>query len=123
MAPKCPIDIRQIHHVDEVVSGYETGSILSGWCFVMKRTLWELIGGLDEDFKFWCADNATVEQLKIVGVKPNLITKSLVQHLGSQTLKGLDKEVRHELTMVQVDLFNKKYNKNLFNRRKYDKMD
>jgi len=112
MSPKCPNDFRQMDKVDPIVSGYDIGSIFCGWCFVLKRTIWEEIGGLDEDFKFWFADNATVEQLKEIGVMPNLITKSLVTHLGSRTLKMLDGESQKELTFSQNELFVNKYKSN-----------
>lgn len=109
MSPKCPVDFRQMDKLEPIVSSYEIGNVFSGWCFVLKRTIWEEIGGLDEDFKFWFADNATVEQLKNIGVMPNLITNSLVTHLGSRTLKMLDVESQSKLTIEQSALFASKY--------------
>lgn len=113
VSPKEPKDKRQIDLISGNHKGYETGRHLSGWCFMIKRELWEKIGGFDEDMEFWCADNSLVEQLKALNVAPMLVTSSIVKHLGSQTLNqshNID-----ELTKQQVIKFNKKYNKNLFN--------
>lgn len=88
----------------------------AGWCFVMKRSSWEKIGGLDEDFSFWCADNATVEQLKAAGMKHGLVTNSIVNHVasGENTLKDVDPATKEQLTFVQIKKFNNKYDKNVW---------
>lgn len=113
MSPKNPGDKRQADILSPQ-KGYTVGRHFSGWCFVMKRTIWEQIGGLDEDFPFWCADNATVEQLKAISIQPMLVPASQVQHLASVTLKTLDKAEHNELTTAQVRKFNRKYKQNLF---------
>lgn len=114
MSPLNPGDKRQlgIHNIE---SGYINGRHFSGWCFVMRRKVWEKIGGLDEDFPFWCADNATIEQLKAVGIVPVIVPKSEVKHLASVTLDTMDSDTRESLTKTQVLKFNRKYNQNLFN--------
>lgn len=111
MGTRCPNDIRQRDlRSDEI--GDKIGRNISGWCFVISRELWLKIGGLDEDFGFYCADNATVEQCREYGVLPIVVYNSIVQHLGSQTLKTVRNQ--DDLTWKYVDLFNKKYGKNLF---------
>jgi len=112
LSPRCPDDKRQ-QNIIGFEKGTQVGRHLSGWCFVIKRTLWEEIGGFDEDFSFWCADNSFVEQLIKIGIEPVVVEKSIVYHLGSKTLKTVNN--RDELTRQQVIKFNKKYNKNLFN--------
>lgn len=111
VSPKEPKDIRQ-KDIIKNETGYETGRHLSGWCFMIRRDIWELIGGFDEDFPFWCADNSLIEQLKVFDIAPMLVTASRVQHLGSQTL--IKQTNIDELTRQQVIKFNKKYKKNLF---------
>lgn len=113
VSPKCPNDKRQRKYRTGNHIGYNVGEHLSGWCFMIRRDMWELIGGFDEDFPFWCADNSLIEQLKVFDIPAMLVTDSIVRHLGSQTLNkqpNID-----ELTRKQVIKFNKKYNKNLFN--------
>jgi len=110
-SPISPNDKRQIGITKNEI-GDVVGRNLSGWCFVIERNLWEQIGGFDEDFSFWCADNSLMEQLKAIDVLPMLVPKSVVHHLGSLTLKSVSN--RDELTRQQVIKFNKKYNQNLF---------
>jgi GT2 family glycosyltransferase len=110
-SPRCPDDKRQREIFGNEI-GEQVGRHLSGWCFVIKRSLWEAIGGFDEDFSFWCADNSLMEQLLAIGIKPMVVEYSMVRHLGSKTLVTM--ENREELTRDQVKKFNKKYNKNLF---------
>lgn len=115
VSPKCPKDLRQKEFKENTI-GYEVARHFSGWCFMIKRHVWEEIGGLDEDFKFWCADNSTVKQLQEKGYTPMLVVDSLVEHLGSQTLKTLQEKEKKEFTHEQVSKYNKKYNDNIFNR-------
>lgn len=109
MSPRSMRDFRQWNYTQDVVTGYSVGNIFSGWCFVLKRNIWEAIGGLDEDFKFWYADNATIEQLKKINVVPNLITKSYVEHIGSQTLIQENSVKQQDLTTAQNKIFKEKY--------------
>jgi GT2 family glycosyltransferase len=109
MSPRCPVDVRQQNINMDFISGYQVGNVFSGWCFVLKRKIWEQINGLDEDFKFWYADNATIEQLKTINVVPYLITNSIVEHLGSRTLTKETKELQHHLTGEQSRIFYEKY--------------
>jgi GT2 family glycosyltransferase len=111
VSPKCPNDERQ-SEITVNTTGYETGVHLSGWCFMIHRNLWKKIGGFDEDFPFWCADNSLMEQLIKVEVPPMIVPKSIVRHLYSKTLITLDSQ--HDLTHEQVRKYNKKYGRELF---------
>ncbi|VVA47931.1 Glycosyl transferase family 2 [Serratia ficaria] len=87
-------------------TGTTNGKHFSGWCFMLSRQLWEKIGGLDEEFHYWCADDSVIEQVKRAGVTPMLVPASRVRHLTSQT--GGD-VLPDEMTWGQVNLFEKKY--------------
>ncbi len=110
-SPISPNDKRQIGITKNEI-GDVVGRNLSGWCFVIERKLWERIGGFDEDFSFWCADNSLMEQLKEINILPMLVPKSVVHHLGSQTLNT--EPDRNLLTKEQVKKYNRKFDKNLF---------
>lgn len=110
-SPRCPDDKRQ-KDITQNEIGDQVGRHLSGWCFVIKRSVWEQISGFDEDFGFWCADNSLMEQLLAIGIKPMVVKNSIAKHLGSKTLKTMPN--RDELTVFFVKKYNKKYNKNLF---------
>jgi GT2 family glycosyltransferase len=109
-----PLDQRQKGFTEDQ-RGYECGKHFSGWCFMFHKKAIQLIGAFDEDFPFWCADNAFLEQLRAVGIVPRLVYNSKVRHLGSRTLKSLHAKVQQELTRNQIKKFNRKYDQNLFN--------
>jgi GT2 family glycosyltransferase len=108
MSPLNPGDKRQ-RGITQPESGYKNGRHFSGWCFVMKRTVWKKIGWFNEEFPFWCADDIVVEQLKNIGIKPTLVPKSVVKHMPSSTLKTLEKNKQEELTRHQLKKFRKKH--------------
>lgn len=99
--------------------GTTNGKHFSGWCFMISRELWNKIGGLDEDFVFWYSDDATIAQCVNAGVKPLLVKRSIVDHLGSTTFNKLDSVKKDEYTWELTERFNKKYNQNKFQDNKY----
>lgn len=113
VSPKEPRDSRQRDIILNTI-GTQTGKHLSGWCFMIERSLWEKIGGFDEDVNFYCSDDAVIEQCKEYGVEPMLVVGSVVQHLVSTTLKTVTPNEKKLLTDEQVKIFNKKYNQNKF---------
>ena len=114
MSPKCPNNRLQ-NDMNEIHEGYQTAKHISGWCIFMKRNLWNQIGGLDEDFEFWCADDSYREQLIKHNVPHYLVGTSNVVHLGSVTLKTVDSETKEKYTKHQAKKYNAKFGKNLFN--------
>jgi glycosyltransferase involved in cell wall biosynthesis len=113
VSPISVADFRQ-KGITENEKGWECGRNLSGWAFMMKRDIYNKIGGLDNDFDFWFADNSLIEQLKRLDLPPMLVPMSRVDHLGSQTFKTKNINERNDLMWAKLDLFNQKYNQNLF---------
>lgn len=105
VSPKCPGDERQADIVNNT-AGPITGRHLSGWCFLISRRLWERIGGFDEDFAFWCADDSLIEQCLRVKVQPMLVPAAVVDHDRSQTFPG---HGDGRLTWAQLNRFITKY--------------
>lgn len=106
-----PNDNRQ-KTITENTLGYDNGKHFSGWCFMIKRSLWEEIGGFDEDVTFWMSDDCVIEQVKAKGVTPMIIKDSIVEHIGSQTLKN--ESAQDDLKWRNVKIFNDKYGKSKF---------
>ena len=118
VSPWCPLTHHQWWGNTKPIAAQEgttTGKLVAGWCIFTKRKTWETIGGFDERLKFWCSDNAYSEQLNEARLSHALIPSARVKHLQSQTLNKLPRHEYDELTKQQVRLFNKLYNKNLFN--------
>lgn len=113
VSPISPKDFRQKDATENEI-GWQCGRHLSGWAFMMKRELWEKIGRLDEDFDFWFADNSLIGQLKTHDIAPMLVVSSRVDHIGSQTFRTKTIDERNSLMWSKLDLFNQKYNENLF---------
>jgi GT2 family glycosyltransferase len=104
---KCPARPSQAH-ITENTTGYDNGVHFSGWCFMIRRDLWEQIGEFDECVSFWCSDDVVIEQVKAVGITPMLVPASRVEHLSSVTLRQTD-DPEGLLTREQLKLFNRKY--------------
>lgn len=86
--------------------GWLTGKHLSGWCFMITRSLWADIGGLDETYGFWCADDALIEQLRARSLPPMIVPSAQVHHLMSVTLSSRSKDEQDDLTWRWVHKFN-----------------
>lgn len=91
-------------HANEM--GWQVGRHLSGWCYMMVRSLWEELGGLDETYPFWCADNAVMDQLRANGIQPMLVRAAVVHHTLSMTLQREDRATQDELTWAAVHRYN-----------------
>src|SRR5690606_41219154 len=81
---------------------------------MMDRDLWQAIGGLDEEFDGWFADDSAIEQCKRLNVYPMIVPGALVEHLGSTTLKQLPQSERDDLCWGKLERFNEKYGQNKF---------
>ncbi|AXN53684.1 glycosyltransferase [Gordonia phage Ronaldo] len=103
VSPISPKDVRQ-QDITENELGTQVGRHLSGWCFMISREMWCAIGGFDERVSFWGSDDVVVEQVLREGVKPMVVANSVVDHLGSQTLKRQSSNKQNELTWEQLDI-------------------
>jgi len=89
--------------------GYRNSWEVSGWCLMTDRKLYDIIGDLDENFPFWFADNCYSEQLKRHRVRHGLVSNSVVEHIGSQTLETLEDSCKNEITVGAVKEFVEKH--------------
>jgi GT2 family glycosyltransferase len=90
--------------------GYEVRRHVAGWCIFQKRSIYDIIGDLDERYIFWYCDNDYAMDLKTRGIKNALITSSHVNHLISRTLRTKNDKERSILTRQQEVVFLKKWN-------------
>lgn len=61
--------------------GYKVRTHIMGWCIVVRKTLFDRIGLLDETFDFNYADNDYAMTLKINNIKHAVVFNSNVEHL------------------------------------------
>lgn len=91
-------------------SGYRSRYEVAGWCLFLKRDVFRIIGKLDENYKFWCADNDYSNMLSVSRLKHALISSSIVDHLDGATLNSQMEERQKELTASEFFYFEKKWN-------------
>lgn len=74
------------------IKGYEVRVHISGWCIIQKRSIYNIIGDLDESFIHWYCDNDYAMTLKEKKINHMLVTSSLVYH-HNQTIGKTTEEV------------------------------
>lgn len=78
--------------------------------YCMERTIYEQIGGYDEQFKVgYFEDDDMIIRWNIADIPIRTIDKVEVLHIGSETMKNTDRDKAMETNRI---LFNKKWNKN-----------
>lgn len=101
VSPRCPIWYK---HKDmkpgSVILGYRSGTEVAGWCIISKRATLNAIGGFDERFPFYGADDSYGMQLKAKGLRHAVVYDSVVEHLRSRSTGNLDTQA---LTKEAVD--------------------
>lgn len=100
---------------DKVVVGSSIRQHIAGWCIVLDRVWYLSMGGFDERFSFWCADNSYGKQLESRNQKHILDCNSVVHHVQSASLDKLDDRTKDNYTFQQVKKFNKEFGENIFN--------
>jgi GT2 family glycosyltransferase len=95
--------------ISGVLRGYDVARILLGWCIVIKRKVFDIIGKLDEVVNFWYSDNVYGEQLRRAGIEHILVLHARVTHLGSRTLR--ESKNKPIITMQQKKIFKDWVNK------------
>jgi GT2 family glycosyltransferase len=82
---------------NEINYGYKNGVFFTGWCFMLKREIFDIIGPFDERFIFWYADDDFRLTLQKYNLKNALIKQAKVTHLGSETLNKEKSEMQFVL--------------------------
>jgi len=116
-SPICPNTHKEFGYTisDKVVVGRSIRQHIAGWCLVLDRIWFIRMGGFDERFAFWCADNSYGEQLKKFNENHLLDCSSIVHHIQSVSLNKLDDKTKDDYTRKQVIKFNRQFNQNIFN--------
>ena len=66
--------------------GYKVTELLQGWCIVIKRTAFDKIMPLDEQFDMYYQDNDFAESLKQKGIKHALVKNAKADHQQTHTI-------------------------------------
>ena len=114
-SPICPTHHKKMgYKLDEgIVRGYRIRYEVSGWCILMKRSLFKITGLLDSNYLFWFSDNDYVNTLFALKLNHVLVTSSVVDHLESKTLNEQTQEREDELTNKEITYYKKKWDPRL----------
>ena len=91
-------------------TGYRNRYEVAGWCLFLKRDVLRITGKLDENFRFWCADNDYANTMASLHLGHALISSSIVDHLGEATSGRTMPENDEHFTANEFFYFEKKWN-------------
>jgi GT2 family glycosyltransferase len=97
---------------DRIYIGHRVRNEINGWCIFQQRSIYEIIGKLDERFIFWYCDNDYSETLKKHNIVHALIPNSVVNHhynTVGETGNHLPEIEKQKMTFGQEEIFNKKW--------------
>jgi GT2 family glycosyltransferase len=105
-SPFCPVASKQhgFTNAVEIAVGAKikwTGKWLVGWALCLRMDLWRELKGFDERVDFWFSDNIYEWQLKQIGERHGMVTTSIVEHVGSASLKQLNGIEHQQATHAQ----------------------
>lgn len=100
--------------------GFDINKELAGWCIFFKREILAITGLLDPMYKFWYADNDYAMTLKKHTLKHALISSSVVDHLGCQTILATrNLRDQYKLTIGERFYYEYKWEGRSYNSYKY----
>lgn len=70
--------------------GYQVPITLVGWCVVVRREVFNILGPFDERFDLYFQDNDFARTLQAHGVRHAMVPASFVHHLGGYTTGQAD---------------------------------
>jgi GT2 family glycosyltransferase len=73
---------------------HKVTEFMGGWCYVMKKRVWDAVYPWDDQFAFYYADNDYAEKIKRLGIKHALVRDSIVFHFGSKTVGKISEKAR-----------------------------
>jgi len=72
----------------------------SGACFVVRREIWEALGGFDEGFFLWYEDVDLARRLHDAGYRNLIVGSARVGHIGAEAFVQVD---RHRQQAIRLD--------------------
>jgi len=108
--PNFAMNVRpDMYHKGNVFFGYQPTVQLMGWCILVRREVFNIIGEFDERFNFWCQDDDYGLTLKKYNIKHALIKNSVVYHATSQSHTLIKKEDLYFKTSLMEKELEKKW--------------
>ncbi|MHA1948296.1 MAG: glycosyltransferase family 2 protein [Candidatus Thorarchaeota archaeon] len=107
LSPKCPKkgdDVYKCHKEFKkgIYPGYKTRFHVAGWCITARRSIFDIIGKLNESAIFHYSDDNYSMQLKKKNLVHALDADARVTHLFGKSLATIPKEMQIEYTTNQA---------------------
>ena len=113
-SPWCPqTQGSNVNVKDNIFKGYRVRGELAGWCIFQQRSIYDMIGDLDEEFTHWYCDNDYGMTLQSKEIIHTLVCASVVNHhdkMLGKTHEIFDTEYQRNTTILQSGKFEKKWN-------------
>jgi len=77
----------------------------SGACFVVRREVWEALGGFDEGFFLWYEDVDLAKRLRDAGYRNLLVGSALVEHAGAEAFVQIDPHRQQAIRLDSVERY------------------
>lgn len=109
MDPDYPLMAELVSTGNYFYVGWDNKRHYAAWCMVWERTLFDIIGRLDETFDYYSADDDELLTLRKYAVDNVLVAKSVVRHLSQVVTKkdGIDRykvtdKVKYPLSQKEI---------------------
>ncbi len=77
----------------------------SGACFVVRRGLWEGVGGFDEGFFLWYEDVDLAKRLHDAGLRNFVVGSAKVGHIGAEAFAQVDTQRQQAIRLRSVERY------------------
>ncbi len=75
---------------------------VSGACFVMRRDVWELVDGFDEDYFLWYDDVDLAKRLRDSGRRNLIVGSAQVEHVGAASFAQIDRRTTQAIRLTSL---------------------
>jgi N-acetylglucosaminyl-diphospho-decaprenol L-rhamnosyltransferase len=77
----------------------------SGACFVVRRELWEQVGGFDEGFFLWYEDVDLAKRLHDAGCRNLIAGSAQVGHVGAEAFVQVDRQEQQAIRLRSIERY------------------
>jgi len=85
----------------------------SGACFLIRRDLWERVGGFDDGFFLWYEDVDLARRLHDLGFSSLIVGSARVEHLGGESFAQISEGRLQQIRLDSLDRYIKLHHKYL----------
>lgn len=105
-----PVTNNAVEQQQPKSEGVQEAKMLSGFCMLFKKSVWEEVGGFDEHYRFYFDDDDFCESVKAIGYKLIIVKSVFVEHRMRQTMNKMwDKDAIDKVFQQSKEYFEQKW--------------